>query len=84
MLDLKIGKGGRVIWSSSAYYTLLCIAAYPGREGRYPTLLLMGTMARGVCALKSCSYYMCVCAKVIRLTLHVPVVITPYQAVLPN
>ena len=55
MLELKIGKGRRVI---KIIQTLRCTAAaYPGHEARYPTLLLTGTMARGVCALESSSFF---------------------------
>ena len=58
MHDLKIGKGRQVIKSvstSSYRYALHCTAAYPGHEAKYPTLLLTGTMACGVCPLESSS-----------------------------
>ena len=63
MLDLKIGKGRPVIPSASMhtghyYITALvhCSQAYLAHEARYPTLLLMGAMARRVCALESSSF----------------------------
>ena len=49
MLDLKLGKGRRVIKSISTSMH----AAH--QEARYPTLLLTGAMAHGVCALESSS-----------------------------
>ena len=37
------------------YTALHCTAAHPAHDARYPTLLLTGSIVRGVCALESSS-----------------------------
>ena len=57
VLNLKIGKSRRVIKSILILHPyILDTTVYPGHEARYPTLLLTGTMARGVRALESSSF----------------------------